>query len=293
MERQIWIAIVKVILEVDKSTFNPRETFEASVIVRVWMWAVVNDRPVQWAVDERNWAPCDRRWSKPSNSTMSRRLRGEDVKKLLQEVEARVLRSTVNNNIVWMIDGKPLVIGGCSKDKQAGYGRAAGGMAKGYKMHAIFGSDGSIEQWRVAPMNKDERVMARRMLKRTNVQGYLIGDGNYDSNKLHAICDANGNLQLITQRRYGANRGHGHRKQTPGRMLSKAILEDPNNEFGQSLLAQRDEIERYFSHLTNWGGGLVCLPPWVRTHQRVQRWVQAKLIANQLKPRSRQTTYVH
>ena len=202
MERQIWKAIVKLIVEVDKSKFNPRETYDASLIVRVWMWAVINDRPVKWAVEQRNWAPCDQRWSKPSNSTMSRRLRSDDVVKLLRQVEARVLRPTVSNNMVWMIDGKPLVISGCSKDKQAGYGRAAGGMAKGYKIHAIVGSDGSLRQWRVAPMNKDERVMAGRILQRTNVQGYLIADSNYDSNKLHALCDANGNLQLVAPRRY-------------------------------------------------------------------------------------------
>jgi hypothetical protein len=31
-----------------------------------------------------------------------------------------------------MIDGKPLPIGGCSKDRQSGYGRSAGGKAKGF-----------------------------------------------------------------------------------------------------------------------------------------------------------------
>ena len=61
-----------------------------------------------------------------------------------------------------MLDGKPLTIGGCSKDRQAGYGRAAGGKARGYKIHVIYGSDGSIAAWRIAPMNVDERVMAAR-----------------------------------------------------------------------------------------------------------------------------------
>jgi hypothetical protein len=293
MERQIWKAIVNVIAEVDKSKFNPKETFQAATIVKVWMWAVVNDRPVSWAVQQTNWLPCDQRWAKPSNTTMSRRLRSEDVQTLLQQVEHRVLRPADKSNMVWMIDGKPLVISGCSKDKQAGYGRATGGKAKGYKIHAIFGSNGSIAQWRVAPMNKDERVMAGRMLKQTNIQGYLLADSNYDSNKLHATCDEKGNLQMVTRRRYGPGKGHGHRKQSPGRMRSKAILEDPHHEFGRNLMAQRDEIERYYGHLTNWGGGLTHLPPWARTHRRVHRWIQAKLIANHLRPRSQQTTYVN
>jgi hypothetical protein len=293
MERQIWKAIMKVIAEVDKSKFNPKATFRPAMIVKVWLWAVVNYRRVSWAVQQINWTHCEQRWTKPSNTTMSRRLRREDVQTLLQQIEQRVLQPAVSNNMVWMIDGKPLVISGCSKDKQAGYGRAAGGKAKGYKIHAIVGSDGSIAQWRVAPMNKDERVMAQRMLKQTTIQGYLLADSNYDSNKLHATCDENGNLQMIARRRYGPGKGHGHRKQSLGRMRSKAILEDPDNEFGENMLVQRDEIERYYGRLTNWGGGLTHLPPWARTHRRVHRWIQAKLIANQLKPRGCQTTYVN
>ncbi len=73
--------------------------------------------------------------------------------------------------------------------------------------------------------------------------------------------------------------GTGHRKQTAGRMRSKAILEDPSPEFGQQLLQQRDDIERFFGNLTNWGGGLHGLPPWARTHRRVHRWVQANSLS--------------
>ena len=66
-------------------------------------------------------------------------------------------------------------------------------------------------------------------------------------------------------------------------MRSQAILEDPSPGFGQQLLQQRDDIERFFGNLTNWGGGLHCLPPGARTHRRVHRWVQAKLIINAVK----------
>src|SRR5262249_18473024 len=92
--------------------------------------------------------------------------------------------------LFWVIDGKPLPIGGCSKDRQAGYGKAAGAKAKGYKLHALVGSDGSVANWRVAPMNKDERVMAERLVKGAppEVAGYLLGDANFDSNPLHQVC---------------------------------------------------------------------------------------------------------
>ena len=182
------------------------------------------------------------------------------------------------DSLYWMIDGKSLMIGGCSKDRQAGYGRAAGCKARGYKLHTIVGKNGEIAEWRVAPMNKDERVMARRMLNATSISGYVVADSNYDSNKIHAACDNRGSLQLIAHRRYGKGRGFGHRKQTAGRLRSTAILEEPFDDFGKDLLSQRDDIERFFGRLTSCGGGLTHLPPWARTHRRVRRWVQAKLI---------------
>lgn len=281
MERQLWKQIVELIRQLGKRRFNPRCQFQADVIVKVWMWGVIHDRPVSWSCRAGNWPPWAR-FRKPSETTMSRRLRSPEVVALLKVVEERVCQSE-EGGTVWMIDGKPLVISGCSTDRQAGYGRATGGKAKGYKLHAIVGANGSVAQWRVAPMNVDERRMARRMLKAAAIAGYVIGDGNYDSNPLHAICDERGNLQFVTPRRYGAGKGFGHRKQTAGRMRSVEILENPFAEFGKQLLKQRLTIERFFSRLTTWGGGLTHLPPWIRTHRRVHRWIQAKLIINAIR----------
>jgi hypothetical protein len=132
-------------------------------------------------------------------------------------------------------------------------------------------------------MNKDERVMAERMLKQAAIQGYVVADGNYDSNRLHAVCDARGNLQLVTRRRYGPKRGTGHRRQTTGRLRSIALVEGPEPAFAEGLLHDRAAIERDYGQLTNWGGGLVALPPWVRTYRRVHRRVQAKLALTALR----------
>ena len=159
-------------------------------------------------------------------------------------------------------------------------------------MHVLCGADGSIASWRLAPMNKDERKMAARIFRTTDVRGYVLADANYDSNPLHEICAERGNLQLVTPRRYGAKCGHGHRKQTTGRLRSRDLLEVPHTQFGPELFAQRIAIERLFGNLTNWGGGLTHLPPWARTYRRVHRWVQAKLILNQLKRRITNKTYV-
>jgi hypothetical protein len=291
MEHQLWKEIVAVLSRIGKHSRCGRESYSDVEIVKTWFWAVLHDRPVSWACRATNWPIYARRCSRPSPSRMSRRLRTDRVRRLLLQVERDVLAPR-RAGLVWMMDGKPLVISGCSKDRQAGYGRAAGGKAKGYKIHVLIDDRREIAAWRVAPMNKDERVMAERMLSTADVQGYVLADSNFDSNKLHAVCTKRGNLQLVTRRRYGPDRGHGHRPQTAARLRSKAILENPDPRFGNALYAQRETIERYYGTLTNWGGGLTHLPPWIRTYRRVHRWVQAKLILNALRQRIRTTNYV-
>jgi hypothetical protein len=291
MEHQLLKAIVAVLAELDKPRTAPDFDYTDEDIVRVYYWSVICDRPTSWACRKDNWPIHLRRQALPSQPTMSRRLRSPTVVALLDALERRVV-APKEPGLFWMIDGKPLVIGGCSKDRQAGYGRAAGGKAKGYKLHALTGCDGSVAEWRVAPMNKDERVMAERLLKAASpaVVGYVITDANYDSNKLHQIADERGDLQLVTPRRYGPGHGTGHRQQAAGRLRSMALIEGPFPAFAEQLLKDRSEVERQFGNLVNWGGGLNGLPSWVRTHRRVRRWVQAKLVLAQLKRDAGSTT---
>jgi hypothetical protein len=291
MEHQLWKAIVAVLVTLDKPRSSPSFEFSDEDIVKVFYWSVIHDRPMSWAVQRRHWPIHLRKRGLPSNTTMSRRMRTASVRTLLTAMEQRIV-APQQPGLFWMIDGKPLSISGCSKDKQAGYGRAANCKAKGYKLHAIVGNDGAIASWRVAPMNKDERVMAERMVRTAPIQGYLTADSNYDSNKLHEVCLKRDQLQLVTRRRYGPGHGTGHRKQSLGRLRAMELTENPNPVFADTLLSDRNEIERRFANLTNWGGGLTCLPPWVRTHRRVHRWVQAKLVLAALKRVACSSTYV-
>lgn len=284
MERQIWKRIVALLNRIAKRSSSVLHDFSDAEIVRVVFWAALHDRPISWAVRKENWPIYERRRKLPSNSTMSRRCKEDAVKVLLRIMEEHTLRPDGDAPLVAILDGKPLPIGGCSKDKQSGYGRAASCKAKGYKLHALVGLNGSVLGWRVAPMNKDERVMAKRLLRSAGHQGYVLGDGNFDSNPLHTVCTEVGEAQLVTPRRRGG--GLGHHKHDPGRLRSMDLLEDPFPEFGKGLIKLRDTIERFFANLTNWGGSLTCLPAWARTHHRVHRWVQAKLIINALKPRA-------
>jgi hypothetical protein len=50
--------------------------------------------------------------------------------------------------------------------------------------------------------------------------------------------------------------------------------------FGKATHRFRNQIEREFGSLTSFGGGLVCLPAWVRRLPRVRNWVHAKLLVN-------------
>src|ERR1051325_6521610 len=212
MEHQLWKAIVALLLTLDKPRTPARFDFSDADIVKVFYWSVIHDRPTCWACVKKHWPIHLRPRPLPSPATMSRRLRSPRVVALLDALERRVT-APKGPGLFWMLDGKPLPIGGCSKDRQAGYGRAARSKAKGYKLHSLAGADGSLAGWRVAPMNTDERVMGERLLKSAppEVVGYVMADSNYDSNKLHRICDERGNLQLVTPRRYGPEHGTGHR----------------------------------------------------------------------------------
>ncbi len=291
MEHQLWKAIVAVLRTLVKTPTRARFTFSDVDVVLVHFWAVLHDRPARWACVRAHWPIHRRRQPLPSPSTLSRRLRSPSVMALLAALEQRVIAPPAPG-LFWIIDGKPLPVGGCTKDRQARYGRAAGGYAKGYKLHALLSGAGGIVAWRIAPMNKDERFMATRLLKEAPIQGYVVADGNYDSNTLHELCRARGNLQLVTSRRCGPGRGLGHHRQSAGRLRAMALLENPFPQFGQHLLQERECIERAFAHLTNWSSGLTGMPPWVRTHRRVHRWVQAKLILTALKRLTHATTYV-
>jgi hypothetical protein len=69
-----------------------------------------------------------------------------------------------------------------------------------------------------------------------------------------------------------------------------ALTEAPFPAFAAQVLQDRAAVERQFGNLVNRGGGLVCLPAWVRTRRQVRRWVQAKLVLTRLRRDARTTT---
>jgi len=170
------------------------------------------------------------------------------------------------------IDAKPLPIGGSSQDGDAGYGRAAGCMAKGYKLHAIADRNQGFVTWTVRPMNVNAQKVAPELIAQLEDEGYLAGDGEYDGNALYDAAADRG-VQLLAPRRRATRLGH--KRHSPHRLRAVDLL---SREFGVDLLRTRDAIDRMFGQLTNLGWGLKPLPNWVRTQLRVTLWVQGKMI---------------
>lgn len=283
MERELFRSLKAALRRLGRRRRSQRFRYTDATIVEVYYWAVLNDRSVLWACRPANWPIGLRRGFLPSQSDMSRRLRTNSVQRLIARLEQSVLRARRPAPLVCMMDGKPLPIAGHSRDPEAGFGRAVRGQAKGYKLHVLIDPAGTVWGWRVAPMNHDERAVARRLMACLPGEGYLLADANYDSNRLYAAAAARGVQMVVPRRQRGGRMGLGHHPQHPTRLRSRDMLENGVFDFGTRLHELRGGVERFFGTLSGTGGGLTCLPGWVRRYRRVRLWVQAKLILNQLR----------
>ena len=180
--------------------------FSDALIVLVFFWSCLNDRPVTWACVPGNWPGRLRPRELPSQSRMSRRLRTAPVRARIDELEEKVLRAGRPAPLACALDAKPLPIGPHSHDRQARWGRGAGVRAKGYKLHMLLSLSGTVVAWRLTPMNGDEREMARRLLRDAACAGYHLGDGNFDANAVHEEAARHGG-QPVAPRRNGPARG--------------------------------------------------------------------------------------
>jgi hypothetical protein len=285
MEDELF-ALVYALLQ-DEGNKRPRrgrKQYSDVLILAVYFWAVVHDRPTCWACQRCHW-PAVWHWlSLPSQPTLSRRLRSFAVVQLLmmlmdrlRQVRAPGMRA---DPLVHVIDSRPLVVGGFSKDRECRWGYATGGKARGYKCCALLGTAVVPEQLLLGALNLADAVGAAELLQRSVCQGYVLADATHDTNALHQLARAQG-VQLLSPRKAPGS-GLGHCHHDPGRLRSIALLEAPSS-FGRRLYRLREPIERHFGNCSSFGGGLAPLPSWVRTPQRVVRWLWAKEILNGLR----------
>ncbi len=101
---------------------------------------------------------------------MSRRLRRVGVSQLLQRVMQKLIDLSPQT-IFKAIDSMPLRVGNYSNDRDAKRGRAAGAMARGYKLHAIT-SSGAVLHWTLTGMNRNDQTAAHDLLARLSQEGY-------------------------------------------------------------------------------------------------------------------------
>ena len=181
---------------------------------------------------------------------MSRRVDGVATGVLWHAVEERLRAlSTQVPALLSFLDGKPLPVGGCTKDRDARYGRGAGMMAKGYKLHVVWSNGPLPEAWEVTPLNADEPTVAHRLIPQLRGTGYLLGDGNYDVQSLYDSAARQG-YQLVTP---PPKDPPGRRPQSPQRLHSIEMVSRP---FGKELYQSRIRVESLFGNATSFGGGL-------------------------------------
>lgn len=276
MERELWPVLYRLLRETAKDFHQKYVQIPGWVVLAVMLWAAVHDRPVSWACQPRHWSTTTRRpWRLPSPATMSRRIDSVGVGLLWRALEQR-LRDSGPPALLAFVDGKPLPVGGNSKDPDARFGRGAGSVAKGYKLHAVWSTRSVPEAWTVTPLNANEKAVAKALIGHLTYGGYLLADGNYDASYVYDAAAARG-YQLVAPFRKGKNPGSGKHYQSPHRRRSIAIMQ---SGFGKALYQARTAIERSFGNATSFGGGLGPLPAWVRGQERVRTWVWAKLLIN-------------
>ena len=283
MERGLFRLVKAELRRIGRRRTDRRQTHTDATIVEVYFWGVLCDRSTNWACQSENWVGVRRRVKLPSQSAMSRRLGTERVQRLIDTIERRLRRAQQQMPIVFMLDGKVLQVGPHSMDPDATWGRVSGGKAKGYKLHLLMAADGTVMAWHVAPLNVDERVIAVILLKQAKCAGYILADANYDTSRLHDVAISSGGQLVSPRGKSRRGKGLGNHYQSPGRLRSIALLEDPVSTFGCDLYKWRTAIERKFGHLTSTPGLRTHLPAWVRTQRRVTMWVQAKLILADLR----------
>ena len=269
MEDRIWQRIVA-LLPAPVEHLG-RFTYDSRTIVMVALWAILHDRPMNWACCPKNWLGCQQPPQLPSPGTLSRRWRSAGIDEQTQRIHRQVVEQVGLDSPYAAVDAKPLPVGGGSKDPEARPGRAVGHLAKGYKLVAVVAARGAIAQFRIGAMADPEPMQARQLLSEAPRElTRIVGDGVYDSMPLHRVAAAHGRRLYtpLRQNRVG-------RRQQPQRLR---LLRLWKTKVGQKLMSSRDQVERNFGLMGNFHCGFKGLPNWARRIHRVRRWMWGKIL---------------
>lgn len=277
MDKKIWSTITQIVVSLNRSIkkFGRRTQYSDVLVVRMYLWSVWHDRPLSWACCRDHYNSLFRPRSLPSVSQFCRRVKTKRFKVIIDAVNERLTQRDEETKVSFF-DGKPLPVGENTCDKEAKNGYAGGGFRHGYKLHVWATEDGRIPLFRVLAMNAGEPNTARELLSRIDRGGLVLADANYDSAKLYKAVDERGGYLLTPLK--GRAKSKNHLKHMPESRKRALKLWEKFPGYCESLLRYRCTIERIFSALTCFGGGLSPLPSWVRKLSRVEKWVSAKII---------------
>lgn len=273
MDSHVWRTIYQMIVAVDRSIprCGRKPSYKDALIVGMYVWSVGHDRPLCWACSREHYSSCFRPRELPSVSQFCRRIKTARCQRILQGVQDRLAQRGTGSGLSFL-DGRALVVGAHSKDRQARRGRVSGGFARGYKLHAWATEEGRIPLWSVTPLNVSEKRVAKELVSHGTLSRLVLADTGYDSGPLYDTVAEHGMLLLTPMIK--KNAGQGHRRQSHHRLAAARAWDG----IAGYVYRQRLSIERFFGHQASLGGGLGPLPAWVRTLERVRRWVGVKLI---------------
>lgn len=273
MERKLFVLLMETLRGVEGAAARPTKgTYSHTHVLAVMVWAALFDRPISWAVRRENWPWHDRTRPLPSSATVSRRRRDPEILALVERLIERLRVSGVGERTL-VLDGRGLRVARHSADPDADWGRAAGGVDNGYRLHEIVDLCGNCRAYRVTPLRAGERTVALELIAglATNEADVLLADAGYDSNALYEAAAGRGVRMIAAWARPGAE-GLGHRVHSVHRVAAIELQRQR-----PEVLRDRRRIESCFGTQGNRVGGLGPLPNHVRRLHRVQLWVAVKL----------------
>ena len=285
MDREIWRHVLAAVRSADRRVMRRgrRPRYSDQQIVKMLLWTIWHDRPLCWAGDRDHYTTMYRPTQLPSVSQFCRRVRTERVTAMLEATHSYLARGSGPVRLSFL-DGKALPVSNYSHDPDARDGYANGGLCCGYKLHAWATADGRIPLFTVCPLNEGEPKVAHQLVPEIPSGHTVLADANYDSALLYQAVAERGS-RLLTPLK-GRARSSQQLRRMPAARRRVIRLWDRRPDVCQRLGRERVGIERIFSTLTCFGGGLAPLPHWVRRLHRVQRWVTAKLVIYHARLRS-------
>lgn len=276
MDRTIWVNLVSAVRHVDRLVppRGRRRPYSDRLVLKLCLWAAWHDRPMYWACQRAHFNRLFRPRRLPSVSQFSRRLRSWRVQKMLGRIND-VLAQHSSRVRVMYFDGKALPVSESTQDKQAKTGRGNGRFSRGYKLHVLADETGRIVGFCVRSLNEGEPRIARCLSRRVRPETLVLADANYDSNRLYAAIARRG-AHFFTRQK-GRSLGKGKRGRMCAARQRMIQLWEQCPRLCKRGYRVRSGVERIFSALSSFAGGLGPLPSWVRGLRRVRQWVAAKL----------------